>query len=105
MSAVPCNGCTRCCTRGDMVRLLPDDDPRTYQTEPHPLKPGALMLAHKENGDCVYLGIGGCTIHDTKPRMCREMDCRKIADSVSIEQARNLGIVHVWRKGRELITH
>lgn len=103
MSAVPCNGCTRCCERGGMVRLLPADNPADYQTEPHPLARGQLMLAHKPNGKCIYLAEKGCSIHDRKPQMCREMDCRGIARSIGIEQARILGVVHVWRKGRELI--
>jgi Fe-S-cluster containining protein len=63
---VPCNGCTRCC-HNDAVRLLPSDEPSKYQTEQHPYLPGALMIAHAPNGDCVYLGPHGCSIHDTKP--------------------------------------
>lgn len=65
--------------------------------------PGHLMLAHKENGDCIYLGVGGCSIHDRKPRMCREMDCRNIARGVTYSRARKIGIVAVWRKGRQLL--
>lgn len=36
------------------------------------------MLAHKDNGDCVYLGPTGCTIQHVKPQQCYEMDCRRI---------------------------
>jgi len=101
---VPCNGCTLCC-RGDMVRLLPGDFPSEYQTEPHPLFPGQLMLAHKPNGNCVYLGKGGCTIHETKPIMCRTFDCRNIARALTYTQARKFkGIrLTVWKKGKELL--
>lgn len=104
---VPCNGCTLCC-QGDAVRLLPQDDPTRYQTEFHPYVPGALMLAHKDDGDCIYLGPAGCTIHDTRPLMCREMDCRKIAAQLSLTGAKGLDMLgaikmDVWRRGRELL--
>ena len=92
------------------MRLLPGDDPFQYQTEPHPYSIGAIMLAHKDNGDCIYLGDTGCTIHDRKPRQCLEMDCRIIAASVSFTQMRKLSrrdyrMLRVWRKGKELAKH
>ncbi len=99
---VPCNGCVRCC-RGDAIRLLPGDDESRYQTVPHDWMKGHRMLDHKPNGDCVYLGERGCTIHEWKPRMCREMDCRNVATSLSFTQARKHGIVMVWQRGKELI--
>ena len=107
MYDVPCNGCTRCC-HGDAIRLLPSDDPSNYQTEPHDHIDGELMLAHKPNGDCVYLGATGCTIHPTKPLMCREMDCRRIAQAITWTQARKLGArgsfrMDVWSRGKELL--
>ena len=107
MYEVPCGNCTRCC-HGDAVRLLPSDDLSQYKTEPHPYIPKARMLAHSPNGDCVYLGLGGCTIHDTKPLMCREMDCRRIAQAVTWTQARKMeargGLrMGVWRRGKELL--
>jgi Fe-S-cluster containining protein len=103
----PCNGCTLCC-HGDAIRLLPGDDPTAYQTVPHDHDARFLMLAHKPNGDCIYLDEHGCTIHATKPQMCREMDCRNVAKNISYTQARKLdrkGILKlpVWRKGRQLM--
>ena len=71
--AVPCNGCTACC-HDDAVRILPHEDASRWQTEPHPYMAGALMLAHKPNGDCIYLGEGGCTRQADKPQQCHEMD-------------------------------
>lgn len=81
---VPCNGCTLCC-RNDMIFLHPEDgdDPSQYITEPvwNPLyKRAGLMLAKKEDGDCIYLGAHGCTIHDRAPVICREFDCGKMFD-------------------------
>ena len=78
---VPCAGCTLCCRR-DALILHPEmgDDPTQYETVPttHPLTgEPAEMLAHKPNGDCVYLDRStGCTIHDRAPAICREFDCR-----------------------------
>lgn len=105
--AVPCNGCTRCC-HGDAVRLLPHEDASRWQTEPHPYMPGALMLAHKPNGDCVYLGDSGCTHHEDKPQKCHEMDCRSIAKAMTGTQARKLDArgamrIEIWQRGRELL--
>ena len=99
---VPCGGCTLCC-HNDMIRLLPEDDSSLYQTVPHTYLSGALMLDHKQNGDCVYLGGGGCTIQETKPLMCKEMDCRKIAGQLGYTQARKMGVIHVWRRGKQLL--
>lgn len=78
----PCNGCTLCC-RNDAIMLHPEhgDKPETYLTTPYvnPLtgEPG-LMLAKKDNGECIYLGNSGCTIHDRSPTICQTFDCGKM---------------------------
>lgn len=104
---VPCNGCTLCC-QGDAVRLEPEDMNKGYRTEPHPYIPGALMIAHRPNGDCVYLGEEGCTIHDDAPSLCRAADCRAVAlryDFMAARQLHAMGRldIRVWDKGRQLI--
>lgn len=104
--AVPCNGCTACC-HGDAVRILPHEDASRWQTEPHSYMAGALMLAHKPNGDCVYLD-GGCTRQADKPQQCHEMDCRRIAQAVTKAQAKKLDArggmkIEIWRRGHELL--
>jgi len=81
MSTVPCNGCTICC-KGELLVLHPQagDDPETYLTREvtNPLTgEPALALQQKDNGDCIYLGETGCTIHGRAPAICREFDCRK----------------------------
>lgn len=105
--AVPCNGCTRCCHR-DVVRLLAHEDASAYQTEAHPAMQDTLMLAHKPNGDCIYLEGNGCSIHDRRPQLCRDMDCRRIAAALTFTQARKADHRHVitlavWRRGKELL--
>ena len=105
--AVPCGTCTACC-HGEAVRLLPHEDASRWQTEPHPYMTGALMLVHKANGDCLYLGDSGCTRQADKPQQCHEMDCRRIAQTVTKSQAKRLDAqggmkIEIWRRGHELL--
>ena len=104
---VPCNGCTLCC-QGDAIRLMEEDNPLEYLTEPHPYFPGDLMLAHKQNGDCIYLNEKGCSIHSHAPLLCRSGDCRTLALKYNFETAIRLHEVgsidlRIWDKGNELI--
>lgn len=84
---VPCNGCTLCCRKWHMVALKPEhgDDPSQYQTIVHG---GIVMLAFKENGDCVYLGPEGCTIHERAPVVCKTFDCRVVFATSTRESRR-----------------
>jgi Fe-S-cluster containining protein len=104
---VPCNGCTLCCQK-DAIRLYSEDNPADYLTEPHPYLQGELMLAHKPNGECIYLSENGCTIHDSAPSLCRAADCRLLAVRLDFETARTLhqlGSIdlRVWDKGNMLL--
>lgn len=88
------------------MRLTDRDPPGHYQSEPHPYLRGARMLAHQADGRCIYLGRGGCTIHATKPYMCRTMDCRLVAQKYSFAEARSLAkankiTLKVWRAGKD----
>ena len=99
---VPCNGCTLCCHK-DAVRLLPGDS-QNYLIQHHPIILGAVALAHKPNGDCVYLTDKGCSIHYRRPTMCREMDCRNIAISFTKKQLMRMNIkIDVWEQGKKLL--
>lgn len=58
---------------------MDQDDPEKYLTTPwqNPVTGQmGLALQHRENGECVYLGEKGCTIHDHAPVICKEFDCR-----------------------------
>ena len=104
---VPCNGCTLCCT-GDAVRLETEDLETDYRTEPHPYIPGALMLAHKPNGECIYLSEKGCGIHGRSPLLCRIADCRSLALKLNFERAKALHTLgrldlRVWDQGHKLL--
>jgi len=105
--AVPCSGCTLCCQK-DAVPLKEEDRTENYLTEPHPYIPGALMVAHKPNGECIYLEAQGCSIHNRAPSLCRAADCRAVALQIDLETARQLHLMgrldfRVWDKGRELV--
>ncbi|MGB3830876.1 MAG: YkgJ family cysteine cluster protein [Mesorhizobium sp.] len=81
MASVPCNGCTACC-RNELLFLHPEmgDRPEDYQVKPamNPITGKAgYALAQKPNGDCIYLGETGCTIHSRAPAICKEFDCRR----------------------------
>jgi hypothetical protein len=104
---VPCNGCTLCC-QGDAIRLEAEDRAEDYQTEPHPYISGALMLAHKQNGECIYLDERGCSIHDRAPSLCRTADCRSLAVRIDFKTARQLHLMgrldlRVWDHGHKLL--
>lgn len=79
-ATVPCGSCKRCCQGNSIVMLMPDegDVVETYEHEYVDL-PGAgrgPIIKRYPNGDCVYLGENGCTIHDRAPVVCRVFDCR-----------------------------
>jgi len=79
-AVVPCNGCKACCRRERIILSEEHgDDLGQYVTVPTRRGDGPVgwMLQHKSNGDCVYLGADGCTIHDRAPWVCRQFDCRK----------------------------
>lgn len=111
--SVPCDGCTLCC-RGDAISIHPElgDDASQYQTVPHFIPElaakGILMLAHKPDHSCVYLGERGCTIHGKAPALCREFDCRGLVRKLGYTNARkavkkgalSAGVV---RRGIELL--
>lgn len=104
---VPCNGCTLCC-QGDAIRLTEEDKPEDYLTEPHPYISGELMLAHKPNGECIYLNETGCIIHERAPSLCKSADCRSLALKYDFDTAMKLHNmkridIRVWDKGKELI--
>lgn len=79
-SRVPCGTCRRCCQGNSMVMLMPQDgdDVASYEHEfvELPVIGSGPILKRKPNGDCVYLGENGCTIHDRAPIVCRVFDCR-----------------------------
>ena len=106
-ATVPCGGCRLCCQKNP-VMLMPEvgDDIHSYDTVEGP--EGRKYLRIKDNGDCVYLGVGGCTIHERVPYACRVYDCR--ADYARYTRAeRRAGIKEgmldkaIMKRGYELL--
>lgn len=107
---VPCGTCHLCCRL--MTPVLPEkgDDPNMYQTAMcfTSGKAPYMILDRHENGDCVYLGGDGCTIHDRAPWTCRDFDCR-IVFMNSDRTGRRLAVkrgdmdARIFVRGRELL--
>lgn len=94
---VPCNGCRQCC-RGEVVYLHPErgDDTSQYHTREvfNPMtNMMGLALMQRGNGDCFYLGVAGCTIHERAPAICRAFDCKAFYERLlDVFGAREIGI-------------
>jgi uncharacterized protein len=79
-SHVPCNGCTLCC-RSLIVPLAEEEYQNYLWAWVKDARSGEVLgkaLQRRPNGDCVYLGEKGCTIHETAPHVCRRFDCREL---------------------------
>jgi Fe-S-cluster containining protein len=78
-AVVPCGSCRHCCQR-DWIVLFPEhgDVIESYDCE-RVLSPAGwvVVLKHKPNGECIYLGPEGCTIHTRAPSLCQAFDCRR----------------------------
>lgn len=48
------------------------------------------ILDSTENGDCVYLEDGGCSVWEHRPAMCRAFDCRKHFQSFTRPERRRM---------------
>ena len=85
---VPCDGCTACC-RGRAIRpLYPERGDVVEDYEHVYADVDVPVLAWNENGDCVYVGPEGCTIHARRPALCRGYDCRVEWRALSRRQRR-----------------
>jgi Fe-S-cluster containining protein len=84
-AAVPCNGCTACCTSSQFVHIGPDEVDTLARIPaellfPAPRMPrGHVLLGYDEDGRCPMLVDGRCSIYEHRPRTCRTYDCRVFA--------------------------
>lgn len=89
---VPCGACQACCKR-QLIILEPEDDPFAYDCDVIRGPNGLLhSVKHKANGDCIYLGQMGCTIHGRAPAICRQFDCRDVAAGANRAKRKSLGM-------------
>jgi Fe-S-cluster containining protein len=102
-AAVPCDGCTACCTSSQFVHIEPDEQdtlahvPRQLLV-PAPGQPGVLVLCYGDDGHCPMLVEGACSIYAHRPRACRTYDCRVFA-AAGLEPEQDL-IAHRVRRWR-----
>jgi Fe-S-cluster containining protein len=84
-AAVPCDGCTACCTSSQFVHIGPEEAdtlariPRELLFPAPRLPHGHVVLGYDERGHCPMLSDGNCSIYEHRPRACRTYDCRVFA--------------------------
>lgn len=71
-SRVPCGDCRACCKQ-DRILLGKGDD--LLRLKWH-LEDGVPVVDRKDDGQCIYLGKSGCSIHKNAPNICKRFDCR-----------------------------
>jgi Fe-S-cluster containining protein len=76
-----CNGCVACCIGENIV--LTEKQARDYETET--LEDGRLVVAHKDDGKCVYLSSDGCSIYERRPGPCKSFSCVWMARTLGIK--------------------
>ena len=81
-AAVPCGGCTACCTSSQFVHIGPDEAdalahiPRQLLFPAPRMPAGHVLMGYDERGHCPMLVDGACSIYAHRPRTCRTYDCR-----------------------------
>jgi hypothetical protein len=86
MSAnVPCGECNACCRSSYFIEIRADERetlrriPHTYLARaPRPHERNSIM-EHDVRGRCPMLRGDACSIYESRPRTCRNYDCRAFA--------------------------
>ena len=89
-----CNGCVACCI-GENIHLDAKVQDQ-YETELD--DKGEVILAHKEDGRCFYLGTDGCTIYPRRPAQCKAFSCVWMARTQGIQAMQKLCTDEVIRQ-------
>ena len=107
--AVPCGGCTACCTSSQFVHIGPDEVDTLAHIPaellfPAPGRPrGHVLLGYDEEGHCPMLIEGRCSIYEHRPQTCRTYDCRIFAAAgldVDAEDDRKAPVARQVRRWR-----
>jgi hypothetical protein len=106
---VPCGACTLCCRT--LIVPLAEEEFADYDWAWITTRAGERLgraLQRKPNGECVYLGENGCTIHGRAPHVCQRFDCRELfrkSDRNGRRKAISSGKIPkvLFDKGREMI--
>lgn len=70
---IDCGTCRKCCKGQQLILLVDGDDPRQYDC--YEIGPDQFAVKRQANGDCIYLGEHGCTIHGRHPTVCKVFNC------------------------------
>lgn len=71
---VPCDGCDKCCRGPYAVHVMKHERKKYDQVTWN--QDDQTWEIPRVDGECVYLGKEGCTIHKDRPYVCRMFDCR-----------------------------
>lgn len=90
---VKCGTCRECCKSGVIIRAPGDDPSLLWVAAPSndPNLAGHHILQHKSNGECIYLGSSGCTIHGRHPKTCRIFSCVELVERMERGEFDHLG--------------
>lgn len=82
-----CHACNRCC-RNKTIQVNPYELARLSRGLGLPIAEvverytdGGVHLRQREDGSCVFLGAGGCSVHGDRPLVCRLYPLGRIVDS------------------------
>lgn len=81
-SDVPCGECMVCCMSCYFVYIRPDEIealaaiPKQWLFPAPGMPRGIALLMYDKKGKCPMLSGNGCSIHASRPRVCRKYDCR-----------------------------
>jgi hypothetical protein len=106
---VPCGKCRLCCQT--LIVPLAEEEYEQYDWAWVTKLDGTRLgraLRRLPNGDCIYLGEHGCTIHGRAPHVCQRFDCRELflkSDRAGRRQAIKSGKLPkaLFDKGREML--
>ncbi|MEA3290809.1 MAG: YkgJ family cysteine cluster protein [Pseudomonadota bacterium] len=71
---VPCGDCTACCRSNEYIVLQADEVAQFDNVVTNP--DGEPSIETLPDGRCPYLDNEGCSVYATRPRNCRDFDCR-----------------------------
>ena len=106
---VPCGKCRLCCQT--LIVPLAQEEYAAYDWAWVVKQDGTRLgraLKRRPNGDCVYLGEAGCTIHGRAPHVCQRFHCRELfrrSDRPGRRQAIASGKIPkiLFDKGRDML--
>lgn len=100
-----CNQCGTCCKlflidldeeeyRSKRYKTIFDE---FYDNFDEAVENAANIIAQNEDGSCIYLKDGKCSIHESRPKACRAFFC----DSKRPEDQKKIGIIMRYKSGKK----